>query len=256
MPRFHESVVCGIIMYQFFTMDGRIKSIFNGFKQDMLEFMLDIRFHNSKEFMDAHREQYIEKVRTPYFDLINSMADVMLSIDPQMEVRPSKCLSRIFRDTRFSKDKSPYRDHHWIAFRRAGIPREAAPMFWFEVRIERVSWGLGYWGENKGALEILRRRMIAHPGEFHQLNRLLEENRFVLAGDDYKRLKPPDDLDPMLIPWYTKKELLFMKDGVNADIIFKKTLPQTLTKDFRALAPLYRLMQGCYDLAANGGEIE
>lgn len=233
-----------------------MNGIFNGFKQDMLDFMLDIRFHNNKAFMDEHREEYVQKVRTPYYDLIDAMAGDMLAIDPQMEVRPVKCLSRIFRDTRFSKDKSPYRDHHWIAFRRAGLPREAAPMFWFEVRFERISWGLGYWGENKGAMDILRRRMIAYPGEFHQLNRLLSENRFALEGEDYKRLKPPGDLDPILIPWYTKKELLFIKDGVDTDVIFKKILPHTLTKDFIALAPLYRLMQGCYDLAAAGGVTE
>ena len=217
--------------------------------------MLDIRFNNNKAFMDAHREEYIKKVRTPYYDLINAMADDMLKIDPKMETRPVKCLSRIFRDTRFSKDKSPYRDHHWVAFRRVGLPREAAPMFWFEVRLERVSWGLGYWGQNKAAMEIMRRRMIAYPHEFYHLHRLLDENHFILAGDTYKRMKVPEALDPMLIPWYTRKELLLIKDKPDTKAIFKKTLPKTLTSDFLSIAPIYRLMQGCYDLAANGGEV-
>lgn len=229
-------------------------NIFTGFKQDMLDFMLDIRFNNSKTFMDAHRDEYILKMRTPYYELINSLAPVMQGIDPSMEVRPVKCLSRIFRDTRFSRDKSPYRDHHWVAFRRAGLPREAAPMFWFEVRVEGAGWGLGYWGENKGAMDILRRRMLAHPEEFYQMNRILEQHGFVLAGDTHKRMKIPEKLDPMLLPWYTRKELLMMKTGIGPDIIFKADIQKCLAEDFEALAPIYRLMQGCYDLAVCGGE--
>lgn len=229
--------------------------IFTGFKQDMLDFMVDIRFHNNKAFMEAHRDIYISRMRQPYYGLIDAMAEAMLTIDPKMEVRPAKCLSRIFRDTRFSNDKSPYRDHHWIAFRRAGIPREAAPMYWFEVRVEQVNWGLGYWGENKGAMDILRRRMLADPRAFHQLNGLLDKNAFALAGDEYRRMKLPAQLDAALAPWYKKKELLFIKQDVHPDVIFKETLPLLLTKDFLALAPLYKLMQGCYDLAQTEGEI-
>ncbi len=127
--------------------------------------MLDLRFNNNKTFMQEQRARYHEVMRDPHYELINALAPLMLSIDPRMEVRPYKVLSRIFRDTRFTKDKAPYRDHHWIAFRRAGEPRDRSLMFWFEARVEGLNWGLGFWGENWPVLDMLRRRMVSHPDD-------------------------------------------------------------------------------------------
>ena len=101
--------------------------MFQGFNSDLLSFYADIRFHNEKAFMDAHRKEYYQKVRDPFYAFIAEMAPVMLSIDPDMEVRPAKCLSRINRDTRYSRDKSPYRDHHWVAFGARPPARTACP---------------------------------------------------------------------------------------------------------------------------------
>ena len=233
----------------------RTSFIFTGFTQEMLDFMLDIRFNNNKTFMAENRNDYIRVMRAPYYALIDHLAPTMLEINANMEVRPNKCLSRIFRDARFSKDKSPCRDHHWVAFRQAGIPRESAPMYWMEVRVEKVSWGLGFWGENKKAMEHMRRRMVAKPKEFSALNALLKKNDFALAGEDYKRLKVPDDLNPAVADWYPKKELLFVKEKIDPAIIFTPAFADTLAEDFKALAPVYHLMQGSYELALNEGEI-
>ena len=211
--------------------------------------MMDIRFNNNKTFMQEHREQYIEVMRTPYYQLIESLAPTMLEISPNMEVRPAKCLSRIFRDTRFSHDKSPYRDHHWVAFRQAGVPRMGAPMYWMEIRIEKVSWGLGYWGENKGATDIMRRRMLAKPDEFAVLNKILNKYHYVVAGDEYKRISIPDNLHSAVQSWYPKKELLFIRQNINPDVIFSTRILELLSQEFKALAPIYHMMQGSYELA-------
>ena len=120
--------------------------MFQGFNSDLLSFCADIRFNNNKEFMDAHRKEYYAKMRDPYYAFIQALAPTMLAIDEDMEVRPHKCLSRINRDTRYTKDKSPYRDHHWVAFRRAAIPKDGMPFYWFEIRLESINWGLGVWG--------------------------------------------------------------------------------------------------------------
>lgn len=208
--------------------------------------MLDIRFNNNKTFMADNRDTYIKVMRTPYYDLIEALTPTMLSINPSMEVRPSKCLSRIFRDTRFSKDKSPYRDHHWIAFRHTGIPRERAPMYWMEIRVERVNWGLGFWGENKDAMELLRRSMLASPEEFIAFNALLKKNHFTLAGDNYKRLKIPEELDEAVVPWYIKKELLIVKEKIDPAIIFSPDFADVLAKDFKHLETIYHIMQESY----------
>lgn len=221
----------------------------------MFNFMMELRFDNSKAFMEENKARYLSVMKAPYCALIEDMHDAMLRIDERMEVRPSKVLSRLHRDTRFSHNKEPYRDHHWIAFRRAGIPRDQAPMFWMEVRLEEISWGLGFWGENRPAMDIIRKRILAFPGDFINYEKLLKRHDFVLQGQDFKRLKIPDDLHPKLEAWYPKKELFFVKRHIDPKWIYEADFKTKLIQDFTALAPLYKLMQGSYEIAMLG-EVE
>ncbi len=173
----------------------------------------------------------------------------MLEIDPKMEVRPYKALSRIFRDTRFSNNKAPYRDHHWIAFRHAGEPRESSVFYWFEIRLEEVSWGMGIWGENRKALDALRRRMAADPSELLGLLPILENHRFHLGGSRYLRIAYPDNLPEELKPWFASRELYLVRHNAKPEWVFEPDFHKRLIADFTALAPFYKMLRGSYELA-------
>lgn len=217
------------------------------FSKEMLNFMLDISFNNNKIFMDANKDAYNRLMKQPFYRLIERLSPTMLMIDPEMEVRPSRALSRIFRDTRFSRDKSPYRNHHWIAFKRSGVPREESVTYWFEIRLDTISWGVGYWGENRQAMDMLRQRMVAKPEEFIRLLPILEQGSFTLSGESYQRRKIPAEVPDALHNWYIKKSLYFTRQGIDPNIIFTPYLADTLSEDFITLAPLYRLLLGLED---------
>lgn len=220
----------------------------------MIEFMLNIRFNNSKAFMEANRAEYQRRMRDPHYALIEALAPTMREIDPRMEIRPNKVLSRIFRDTRFSNDKSPYRDHHWLAFRRAGEARDKAVMFWFELRVEALRWGLGFWGDNRPAMDVLRRRMIARPEDLLALIPALDKRGLRIEGESYKRMEVPEDLHPELKAFYPLKDVYIVQSRDDIELAFGDQLLPTLIGDYRAMAPVYQLLRGCYDIAMLEGE--
>lgn len=222
--------------------------IFRGFSQSLIDMMINIRFNNNKEYMHENKAEYIQKIRDPYYSFIEEMSLGLKDIDSNMELRPQKCLSRIYRDTRFSKDKSPYRDHHWCAFRRANIKREEAPMFWFEIRIEGISWGLGFWGENKGAMSLIRQWILEKPELFRGFNRALADAGFMLEGSDYKKLKTPQEIED-LAQWYLKKELYIVKRSSSPAVVFNKNIAGDVLADYKAIAPIYTLFFKAYDIA-------
>ena len=119
--------------------------MFNGFPEETVRFFLDLRFHNDAAFFNENRERYRQDVQAPFYEFIEELAPLMQSIDPLMEVRPYKCLARIRRDTRFTKDKSPYRDHLWLCFRRMAEPRDESLNYFFEFGPGTLGWGLGFW---------------------------------------------------------------------------------------------------------------
>ena len=217
--------------------------MFPGFTEDTVRFLLDIRFHNNRAFMEAHRDEYKKIVQEPFFALIDELGTVMRQIDPDMEIRPQKALSRIYRDTRFSADKSPYRDHHWFAFRRAGIDRAGQPFFWFEFGPDRLSWGAGMWGENREAMNALRHRIVSDPEGVAEVLAGCEKHRLAWGGDPMRRLKIPPQVPEPLAPLYRCKNLFFEHPHPRYEWAFSGDIAARVARDYRALRPAWQLMQ-------------
>ena len=223
--------------------------MFTGFSEDTISFFLDLKFHNNAAYFHENHDRYVEVVQRPFYEFIEDLGPAMKKIDPQMEIRPHKCLSRIHRDTRFSRDKSPYRDHLWLLFRREGEPREQSLMFWFELGPSRLDWGMGFWGENREALDLFRKRMRANPdGTLALLDDLdLAGRGLLLNGSTHKRLEIPPEIPDRLRRWYCTKEMYINKISPDFRKVFSERILTEVRKDFQQLAPLYHLLRGYCD---------
>ncbi len=225
--------------------------MFNGFTDETAEFLMDLKFHNNTDFFHANHDRYVETVQTPFYEMIEDLSPDMLKIDPQMETRPYKCLSRIHRDTRFSRDKSPYRDHHWFLFRRAGEPREKSLFYYFEFGPDRLGWGLGIWGENRELMDIFRKRMRANPdGILAVIDDMdLPKRKLIPGGTSFKKMDIPPEIPERLKMWYKAREIYVGKYDPPAAWAYSERVLREVRHDFRTLAPLYRLLRGYADEA-------
>jgi len=225
--------------------------MFKGFPEETIQFFLDIRFHNDKAYFEANRARYERDVKAPFHAFIEELAPAMRQIDPLMEVRPYKCLARIHRDTRFSRDKSPFRDHLWLCFRRAAEPREGSVNFFFEMGLNALSWGMGTWGENRPMMDVLRRRMAANPEE---IRRILTGVNFPAndlrpSGTNWKRMDIPANIPPELHDWYTLREVYIGRAHPDRALLHDPRLADAVLADFQKLAPVYQLLRGAADEA-------
>ena len=223
--------------------------MFTGFTDETIRFFMDLKFHNYTDYFHQEHDRYVETVQSLFYAFIDDLAPDMRRIDPRMETRPYKCLSRIHRDTRFSRDKSPYRDHLWLLFRREAEPREKSIMYWFEMGPSRLSWGMGFWGENREAMDQFRKRMRANPdGTLSLLNDLeLDRHGLMLNGSSIKRIQIPPEIPARLKPWYCMKEMYISKISPDYSMIYSERILKEVKRDFVALAPLYQLLRGYCD---------
>ncbi len=219
--------------------------MFTGFTDDTVRFFLDLKFHNERSFFLQQHDRYVRDVQEPFYQLIEELGGVMKEIDPLMETRPFKCLSRIHRDTRFSRDKSPYRDHLWFLFRRAAEPREKSLFYYFEFGVNHLGWGMGIWGENREMMDRFRRQLVADPDKaiavLKQME--LEKHHFYPDGRIFRRMTVPADLPPELETWYRRRELYIGKAVQDPGIVYTRELLPALASDFRTLVPLYRMLR-------------
>ncbi|MBR6165658.1 MAG: DUF2461 domain-containing protein [Clostridia bacterium] len=236
---------------------SREAHMFSGFSEETIQFFLDLKFNNYTDYFHQQHDRYIETVQKPFYEMIEDLGPAMLKIDPEMEVRPYKCLSRIHRDTRFSRDKSPYRDHLWFLFRKAAEPRDRSLFYYFELGPDRLSWGMGFWNENREALDIFRKRMRANPeGMLAFLNDLeLEKRHLLLGGSVHKKMALPPEIPERLKRWYLAKDFYIGKWMPDYRQVYTEKICGTVRKDFQAMAPLYRLLRGYADeILQTGGE--
>ena len=93
---------------------------FEGFSNETIGFLKNLKENNNKLWFEENKEKYIHHLLTPMKYLVMDLSSFILSIDPLLEVTPSSgyTISKIYRDTRFSKDKSPYKIRMWITFKR------------------------------------------------------------------------------------------------------------------------------------------
>ena len=109
---------------------------------------------------------------------------------------------------------------------------------------------MGVWSENRPLMEAMRRRMAARPEDYLRVLPILQKRGFSMSGREWKKIAVPDTLPEALAPWYKKRDIyadrsLSSQDALRPDIVDR------VGKDFTALAPLYRIFQGCAEEAMN-----
>ncbi len=220
---------------------------FDGFTKDAPMFLLENKINNSKEWYDEHKDRYKKFVYNPCVELIKEISPEILTIDSKIITIPSKIISRVRRDTRFTKDKSLYRDNVWIVFLRDKSMMSTSPCFWFELGQKGSSYGVGYYSADTGSMVKMRELILErHPTFVSALNYYEYQKEFVLGGEMYKRNRYPDQPENIQI-WLNRKNIFFESVQDNYDLAFSNKLSEVLKESFVKLKPIYEFFLAAED---------
>ena len=212
--------------------------------QQSLDFLFENRLQDSREWFLAHKKEYETLVKQPMTALSAAIGPRLLAVDDQLVIDPavSKTVSRIRRDTRFTRDKSLYRDNLWIAYRRReeGYP---PPCLYFEVFSSGMfRYGCGYYHTTPAYMEILRRRVLAGAPDWQAAQRALDgAAEFSLTGERYKRPHYPD-ADPVKQNWLELREVSVSAEVHDLSLLFSDRLADAVAAGLLKLAPVYRFL--------------
>ena len=197
--------------------------------------------NNRKEWFELHKSDYQDHILKPLQALVAELGQFMLSIDPHLEVTPAvnRTISRIYRDTGFSKDKSPYKTNHWITFKRLRKDWKDYPAFFFEISPESYRYGMGFYSASRETMDRFRRNIDSDPRTFMTAIAFYSKQQvFVIEGDEYKRpLKT--DIPKELQNWYNRKNLYLVCNRQMEESNIDKKLISDLVDGFQMIAPFY-----------------
>src|SRR4051812_40543113 len=114
------------------------KQAFSAFPAEALQFLRTLKRHNNREWFQEHRGIYEQSVKQPMADLIETLSDEFQEFAPEMIASPKVSAYRIHRDTRFSKDKSPYKTHIAAVFPRSGLGKHEGAGFYIHIAPSEV----------------------------------------------------------------------------------------------------------------------
>ena len=219
--------------------------MFQGYSNETFEFFMAIRFNNNRPFFQDNRDWYLRAVRQPSLDLAQELADFAEDLDPNLERRPNRAVSRINRDIRFSRDKSPYRDCCWISFHHTGEDKGKLPGIFFELRDSGGYAGMGFYHSNKALMDLIRRLILEKPQMMLELYRPLARD-YQFYGDIAARIVIPDEVPAELRALYASRSFYFEKEMTDFDLIRSPALAQELRRSFECFRPLYRTIMDLY----------
>jgi uncharacterized protein (TIGR02453 family) len=163
------------------------------FSKATFKFLEELAANNERAWFEANKPRYEELVREPALDFIAAMELPLAKFAPNFRAEPRKMggsLMRVYRDTRFGHDKTPYKTNIGIQFRHSLGKDVHAPGFYVHVAPEECFFGVGCWHPEADALGRIRDFIVAKPERWFAVR---DEKKFsaqwTLAGDRLTR--PP-----------------------------------------------------------------
>lgn len=221
--------------------------------KDNLDFLKTLKANNDRDWFNANKDEYLKQ----HQNIIEFAEDLLEKLRKHDDIEtPSgkKALFRIYRDVRFSKDKSPYKTHWAGSFKRA--TKYLRGGYYFHIEPESVFVGGGFWAPNKDDLLRIREDIVTDASE---LRSIINGKRFIntfgsLEGEQLKSCPKGFDKDHPDIDLLRYKQFVVSKKFSNEEAL-SKDFSKMVDDTFKEMRPFFDYMSLSVTTDANGVSI-
>jgi uncharacterized protein (TIGR02453 family) len=216
---------------------------FQGFPAEGMTFLRNLARNNRREWFLPRKETYENSVKAPMAALVEALNGALMDFAPAYVTDPEKAIYRIYRDVRFSADKTPYKTHVAASFSRRGSARHAAAGFYCSVSPKEIAVGGGIYLAPKETLLAMRRHLAENYEDFRALiesrtvRRLLGE----VQGERLSRV-PKGYLPDHPAADFLKLKQCYLYTTLDPSIATTPRLYSELLARFRAMAPFLEFL--------------
>lgn len=214
--------------------------------RDTLRFLKELKRNNNREWFEQHKSEF-KSLETEVKGFYNSLMDKMKEHD---EIEKLK-MFRIYRDVRFSKDKTPYKSHFAGSFSRAGAKLRGG--YYLQIRPGESFMAAGFWEPNKEDLLRIRKELEHDATAFRKLiNKPAFKNTWgELLGDEVKTAPKGFNKEDPNIDLIRKKAFIFVRNFSDKEVLSKDFIEE-VNKTFKEIRPYFDLMSEILTTNLNG----
>jgi uncharacterized protein (TIGR02453 family) len=214
----------------------------------ILKFLKSLKKNNSKTWFDANRTTY-EACRSEYFLLVESILQELKKIDPTLtDLEAKKCMFRINRDIRFSKNKDPYKTNFGSYFSKGGKTISCAG-YYLHIEPGASFVAGGYWMPEAQDLKKIRTEIDYCLDEFKELtNKRDFKSTFGALDKEYTLSRPPQgyDADHPGIEWLKLKSFTVSTPLTDQELT-QQDIKKKIVNHFKVLVPFIHFLNRSLD---------
>ncbi|UCF30365.1 MAG: DUF2461 domain-containing protein [bacterium] len=218
-------------------------SDFSGFPRETVTFLADLARNNNRRWFNAHREDFDRMVIEPAKAFVEALGARIISVAPGIiaDPRVNGSIFRIYRDTRFARDKKPYKTHLGIFLWEGEGPKMECPGFYFHLEPPDLMLGAGIHLFSRALLEEYRNSVV-HPRHGHDLvTAAMEVSRsFTIGGLHYKKVPRGFDGDHPYAQFLLYNGLTAWTEGPLPEEIHSPEIVELAFRTFEVMLPLHR----------------
>lgn len=208
-------------------------------------FLEALAANNNRVWFQDHKQDYEREVRQPALAFIEAMAPRLAAISPRFRADSRKMggsLMRVYRDTRFSRDKTPYKTNIGIQFRHETGRDVHAPGYYLHISAAECFVGVGIWHPANDALLLIRRAIDERPDAWLAARSDAAFQRwFSLSGQSLKRPPRGFAADHPLIEDLKRKDFIALAD-LAPPLVEQEDFPAIAGDYFATASPLMRFL--------------
>jgi uncharacterized protein (TIGR02453 family) len=211
---------------------------FDGYPKEGLTFLRQLKKNNNREWFAKHKPEYEEFVKLPMQSLVNELKPMMQKFAPDFVVDPKRSLFRIYRDTRFSKNKLPYKTHIAAIFQPTKNWNDSAGLY-LHIEPGEIYLGGGMYMPLSDNLKHIRNAIAVHSKRFLSIvhSKDFKKHFKNLEGEKLQRVPQGFSSDHETAEWLKMKQF-FISHTLPEGECLKKNFPDTVCKIFNPMMPL------------------
>jgi uncharacterized protein (TIGR02453 family) len=215
------------------------------FEPATLAFLRELAANNNREWFKEHKQRYDEHVLDVALRFIQSMQDPLAEFAPHFVAEATRVggsLMRVYRDTRFSRNKLPYKTNIGIQFRHEQARNVHSPGYYVHIDPDQVFVGAGMWRPESEPLRAIRDRIAAQPGEWRRaIGDKAFRRHYSLDGESLTRPPRGFDKDHELIDDIKRKSFIAIKQ-FETDACLGSQFQRRVETAFVAATPYMRFL--------------
>ncbi len=209
------------------------------FSQDYIRFFSELEKNNNKEWFDANRSRFESKVRKPFLKFVDDLICQVNKTGANLPIEAKDCLSRINRDIRFSKDKSPYNLNLTAFISPEGKKDKTSPGFFIRITSKNIGIMVGAFSPSRDQLINIRKYLARSNGQFEKIIHTTEfvEHFGEIKGEIQKRI-PDEFKDAAQKNFHISLKQFYFVTEIDNQIIMSDRLMEEIIRYYKVSHPL------------------